>query len=144
LAVVKKDGEIYAFCNLWALNNKRQVSIDLMRYLPGTPNGIMEYLNISLALWAKEQGFTYFCLGMAPLSGLENHALAPLWHKIGNSIFRNAGDFYNFEGVYFYKDKFNPTWKPVYLAAPPGLQTAAALLAATTLISGGVKGMFSK
>lgn len=144
LAVVKKDGEIYAFCNLWALNNRRQVSIDLMRYLPGTPNGIMEYLNISLALWAKEQGFTYFCLGMAPLSGLENHALAPLWHKIGNTIFRNAGDFYNFEGVYFYKDKFNPTWEPVYLAAPPGLQTAAALLSATTLISGGVKGIFSK
>jgi phosphatidylglycerol lysyltransferase len=144
LAVVKKDGEVYAFCNLWALNNKRQVSIDLMRYLPGTPNGIMEYLNISLALWAKDQGFTYFCLGMAPLSGLENHALAPLWHKIGNSIFRNGGDFYNFEGVYFYKEKFNPSWEPVYLAAPPGLQTAAALLAATTLISGGVKGIFSK
>lgn len=144
LAVVKKDGEIYAFCNLWALNNRRQISIDLMRYLPGTPNGIMEYLNISLALWAKEQGFTYFCLGMAPLSGLENHALAPLWHKIGNTIFRIGGDFYNFEGVYFYKDKFNPEWEPVYLAAPPGLQTASALLAATTLISGGVKGIFSK
>jgi len=144
LAVVKKDGEIYAFCNLWALNNRRQISIDLMRYLPGTPNGIMEYLNISLALWAKEQGFTYFCLGMAPLSGLENHALAPLWHKIGNTIFRSGGDFYNFEGVYFYKEKFNPVWQPVYLAAPPGLQTASALLAATTLISGGVKGIFSK
>lgn len=144
LAVVKKDGEIYAFCNLWALDNRRQVSIDLMRYTPGMPNGIMEYLNISLAMWAKEQGFTYFCLGMAPLSGLENHALAPLWHKIGNTIFRIGGDFYNFEGVYFYKDKFNPVWEPVYLAAPPGLQTASALLAATTLISGGVKGIFSK
>jgi len=144
LAVVKKDGEIYAFCNLWAINNRHQISIDLMRYLPGTPNGIMEYLNISLAMWAKEQGFTYFCLGMAPLSGLENHALAPLWHKIGNTIFRIGGDFYNFEGVYFYKDKFNPKWEPVYLAAPPGLQTASALLAATTLISGGVKGIFSK
>lgn len=144
LAVVKKDGEIYAFCNIWALNNKRQISIDLMRYLPGTPNGIMEYLNISLALWAKEQGFTYFSLGMAPLSGLEDHALAPLWHKIGNTIFRIGSDFYNFEGVYFYKEKFNPDWRPIYFAAPPGLQTAGALFSATTLISGGVKGVFSK
>jgi len=144
LAVVKKDGEVYAFCNIWALNNRRQVSIDLMRYLPGTPNGIMEYLNISLALWAKEQGFTYFSLGMAPLSGLEDHALAPLWHKIGNTIFRIGSDFYNFEGVYFYKEKFNPDWRPIYFAAPPGLQTAGALFAATTLISGGVKGIFSK
>lgn len=144
IAVVKKDNEIYAFCNLWALNNKREISIDLMRYLSGTPNGIMEYLNINLVMWAKEQGFYYFSLGMAPLSGLENHALAPLWHKIGNTIFRIGNDFYNFEGVYFYKDKFNPDWQPIYLAAPPGLQTASALLAATTLISGGVKGIFSK
>lgn len=144
VAVVKKDGEIYAFSNIWALKNKRQISIDLMRYLPGTPNGIMEYLNISLALWAKEQGFTYFSLGMAPLSGLESHALAPLWHKIGNTIFKLGGDFYNFEGVYFYKDKFNPQWSPMYLAAPPGLPTAAALVAVTTLISGGIKGVFSK
>ena len=144
IAVVKKDGKIFAFCNIWALNNKREISIDLMRYLPGTPNGIMEFLNISLILWAKEQGIHYFSLGMAPLSGLENHTLAPLWHKIGNTIFRIGGDFYNFEGVYFYKDKFNPEWQPIYLAAPPGLQTAKALLAVTTLISGGVKGIFSK
>lgn len=144
VAVVKKEGDIYAFCNLWALNNKRQISIDLMRYLQGTPNGIMEFLNISLIMWAKEEGFEYFSLGMAPLSGLENHSLAPLWHKIGNTIFRVGGDFYNFEGVYFYKEKFNPEWEPVYLAAPPGLQTASALLAATSLISGGVKGIFSK
>jgi phosphatidylglycerol lysyltransferase len=144
IAVVKKDDKIYAFCNLWALNNKNQISLDLMRYLKDTPNGIMEFLNISLILWAKEQGFVYFSLGMAPLSGLEDHALAPLWHKVGNTIFRIGGDFYNFEGVYFYKDKFNPTWRPIYLAAPPGLQTASALLAATGLISGGVKGIFSK
>ncbi|HWV14240.1 MAG TPA: bifunctional lysylphosphatidylglycerol flippase/synthetase MprF [Cellvibrio sp.] len=144
IAVVKKEGEIFAFCNIWAINNKQEISIDLMRYLPGTPNGIMEFLNISLILWAKEQGILYFNLGMAPLSGLENHELAPLWHKIGSTIFRIGGDFYNFEGVYFYKDKFNPKWQPIYLAAPPGLQTAAALLAATTLISGGVKGIFSK
>lgn len=144
IAVVKKDGEIFAFCNIWAINNKQEMSIDLMRYLPGTPNGIMEFLNISLILWAKEQGIQYFNLGMAPLSGLENHELAPLWHKIGNTIFRIGGDFYNFEGVYFYKDKFNPKWQPIYLAAPPGLQTASALLAATTLISGGVKGIFTK
>jgi phosphatidylglycerol lysyltransferase len=144
VAVVKKDNEIFAFCNLWILNNHRQISFDLMRYLPGTPNGIMEYLSISLALWAKDQGYANFSLGMAPLSGLEDHALAPLWHKIGNTIFNVGGDFYNFAGVYFYKDKFNPEWNPVYLAAPPGLQTASALVAVTSLISGGFAGIFSK
>lgn len=144
VAIVRKDDKICAFCNLWALNNKRQISIDLMRYLTDSPHGIMEFLNISLILWAKEQGFSFFSLGMAPLSGLEDHPLAPLWHRIGSTIFKIGGDFYNFAGVYGYKDKFNPEWQPIYLAAPPGLQTAGALLAATTLISGGVKGIFSK
>lgn len=144
VAVVKKDGHIFAFTNIWMINNKRQISIDLMRYSKDTPNGIMEYLNVSLIMWAKAQGFEFFSLGMAPLSGLEDHELAPLWHKVGNSIFKNANDFYNFEGVFFYKEKFNPSWQPIYLAAPPGLKTASALLAATTLISGGVKGIFTK
>ncbi len=144
IAVVIKNGEIAAFANILTLNNRHQMAIDLMRYLPGVPNGIMEFLSISLILWAKQEGFIYFNLGIAPLSGLEDHALAPIWHKIGRTFFRVGGGFYNFTGVYGYKEKFDPEWKPIYLAAPPGLQTASALLAVTTLISGGVKGLFSK
>jgi phosphatidylglycerol lysyltransferase len=82
---------------------------------------------------------------MAPLAGLETHALAPLWHRIGNLIFQHGGDFYNFDGLHAYKDKFDPVWEPRYLAAPPGLSMPLALLTVTRLIAGNrIIGVFRK
>lgn len=144
IAVIYKDGNIVAFANLWELENKTELSIDLMRYESGVANGVMEYLMVSLMLWGKEHGYQWFNLGMAPLSGLERHPLAPLWNKIGNTIFRFGHEFYNFDGLYQYKNKFDPTWQPRYLAAPSGLSMATALLSITALISGNIKGIFSK
>jgi phosphatidylglycerol lysyltransferase len=138
------DGRIVAFANLWELDNKIELSIDLMRYDLTAPGGVMEYLTLSIMLWGRAQGYSWFNLGMAPLSGLEQHPLAPLWHKIGSRVFRFDQEFYNFEGLYRYKAKFDPVWQPRYLAAPAGLSTASVLLAVTTLISGGIKGVFAK
>lgn len=144
IAVVRKEGHIIAFANLWELDNRNELSIDLMRYAPGSPSGLMEYLVVSLLLWGKEQGYHWFNLGMAPLSGLERHPLAPLWNKIGNTIFRFGSEFYNFDGLYQYKNKFDPVWQPRYLVAPAGLSMVTAMLSVTTLISGTLKGVFSK
>ncbi len=144
VAVVKKAGEIIAFANIWQLENKEELSIDLMRYEPGAPNGVMEFLMVSLMLWGKQNEYQWFNLGMAPLYGLEKHPLASLWNKIGNTVFRFGHEFYNFEGLYQYKNKFGPKWQPRYLAAPAGISMASALLSVTTLISGGLKGVFTK
>ncbi len=135
LAVVKREGRLLAFANLWRPVNRQEFSLDLMRYDPQAPNGIMEYMTVKLILWAKENGFVWFNLGMAPLSGLEKHPLSPLWHKIGNKIFRFGSEFYNFEGLYQYKNKFGPVWRPRYLAAPTGLQIASTLWTIRGLVS---------
>jgi phosphatidylglycerol lysyltransferase len=144
IALVRRDGRIVAFANLWELENREELSMDLMRYEPDATSGLMDYLIVSLLLWGKEQGYRSFNLGMAPLSGLEQHPLAPLWNKIGNTIFRFGNEFYNFDGLYQYKNKFDPVWQPRYLAAPAGLSMASALLSVTTLIAGNIKGVFSK
>jgi len=81
---------------------------------------------------------------MAPLAGLERHPLAPLWHKIGATIFDMGDQFYNFEGLYEYKAKFAPQWRPCYLAAPASLSVPYILMVITRLISGGWQGIFSK
>lgn len=44
VAVLKKEGRIYAFANLLETASKSQVAIDLMRFLPTAPNGTMELL----------------------------------------------------------------------------------------------------
>ena len=142
--IVRLDGKIVAFANLWLGAEKEEISPDLMRYLPSAPSSIMEYLFIRLMLWGQQEGYQWFDLGMAPLSGLEDHALAPLWNRLGALVFRHGENFYNFQGLRQYKEKFNPEWTPRYLASPGGLALPRILTNITTLISGGLKGMVAK
>lgn len=144
VAVVRQQGKIVAFANLWTGADQQELSLDLMRFGPQAPRGVMEYLFVSLMLWGKDQGYQSFDLGMAPLSGLENRPFAPLWQRIGAVVFRHGEHFYNFEGLREYKQKFNPIWEPRYLACPGGLALPHILLNVATLISGGIKGVFAK
>jgi len=133
------EGQIMAFANLWQLDSKEEMSIDLMRYDPQSPSGIMDYLFAELMLWGREQGFQWFSLGMAPLAGLKHHPLAPLWHKIGTAVYELGEEFYNFEGLYEYKAKFEPQWRPRYLAAPTGLSAPLIIMTVSRLIARGTK-----
>ena len=72
-------------------------------------------------LWGKAQGFEWFNLGMAPLAGLQNKPLSPLWARAGAMIFRHGEHFYHFEGLRRFKSKFDPVWTPKYIASPGGL-----------------------
>ena len=81
---------------------------------------------------------------MAPLSGMEARRRSPLWQKVGGLIYRHAEHFYNFKGLYSYKEKFSPEWTPRYLACPRGWQLPTILANLIALISGGVSGTFRK
>lgn len=143
VGVVRHQGAVVAFANLWR-GGAVELSVDLMRYNDAAPKGIIDYMLIECMLWGRAQGFTWFNLGMAPLSGLEEHALAPAWHKLGRLVQRYGETFYNFEGLRKFKQKFDPVWRPRYLAAPDGLAMAGALLDVTALISGGVRNVLRK
>jgi phosphatidylglycerol lysyltransferase len=144
VAVVVNKGQTVAFANIWPGGKKEELSIDLMRFRPDAPLSVMEYLFIQSMLWAKQQGYNWFNLGMAPLAGFEDRALAPLWNRLGAFIFQHGENFYNFQGLRQYKEKFIPEWRPKYLASPGGLALPQILANLATLISGGVKGIFMK
>ncbi|MEZ5329100.1 MAG: bifunctional lysylphosphatidylglycerol flippase/synthetase MprF [Verrucomicrobiales bacterium] len=143
-ACIRTNGKLVAFANVWRGAGMGEVSIDLMRHAPDAPNGVMEYLFIQLMLWGKSEGYDWFSLGMSPLAGLENHALAPLWHRIGAQVFSHGEHFYNFKGLRAYKEKFSPEWEPRYLACPGTASLPAVLLDATALIGGGLKSAIRK
>jgi phosphatidylglycerol lysyltransferase len=130
------QGDIVAFANLWIVNEGRKIGIDLMRYESNTPRGMMDALLLETILWAQSEHFEFFSLGMAPLSGLEDHPLAPLWHKMGRLVFDHGNKIYNFEGLHRYKSKFDPIWKPRYVAAPMGLNLPFLFRDIIRLISG--------
>jgi phosphatidylglycerol lysyltransferase len=138
VALVEHAGELMAFADLWEAGAHEELSVDLMRHSSAAPKGVMDFLFIELMLWGKARGFRWFNLGMAPLAGLEAHRLAPAWHKMGRLVYRYGEHFYNFEGLRQYKEKFQPEWRPRYLAAPGGLAQARVLLDVTSLISGGL------
>jgi phosphatidylglycerol lysyltransferase len=136
-AVVRHNHDIVAFANLWRAGAAAELSVDLMRYNGNAPKSVMDFMLIECMLWGKSNGYQWFNLGMAPLSGLEEHPLAPAWHKLGRLVQRYGENFYHFEGLRKYKEKFQPIWRPRYLAAPGGISMAGALLDVTNLISGG-------
>lgn len=144
VAVVRRGDAIVAFANLWS-GGCEELSVDLMRYWPESPNGLMDYLFLKIMLWGREQGYAWFNLGMAPLAGLQNRSFAPLWNRFGALVFGSGEKLYNFRGLHQYKDKFNPRWEPRYLAAPDGVTILPRVMAdLTTLIAGGLRGVMGK
>jgi phosphatidylglycerol lysyltransferase len=135
VAVVRREGRITAFANLWFGAEHEELSVDLMRHLPDGPTGLMDYLFVELMLWGRREGYRWFNFGMAPLAGLEDRALAPLWHRAGAFVFRHGQHFYGFEGLRQYKQKFEPEWTPRYLACPGGLALPEVLVSITALVS---------
>jgi phosphatidylglycerol lysyltransferase len=144
VAVVRFHGAIVAFANLWPSTAHEELSLDLMRYSPDAPAGVMDFLFVELMLWGRAEGYRYFNLGMAPMSGLEDRALAPLWNRIGAFLFRHGEDFYNFQGLRQYKEKFGPQWVARYIALPGGLRLPVVLANVAALIGGGLRGVVSR
>ena len=144
LALVRQEGRLVAFATLWTTATRTELTVDLMRYASDAPPNVMTYLFVQLMLWGRSEGFQWFNLGMAPLSGLGNRTLAPLWHRLGGFVFRHGENFYRFRGLREYKGRFDPVWEPRYLASPGGLALPFILTDIATRIGGGFKGVFTK
>jgi phosphatidylglycerol lysyltransferase len=143
IGIVRQTGKIVAFANVWTGAENEEVSVDFVRYLPEAPHGIMEYFFLHLMRWGRHEGYQWFNLGMAPLSGLEGRALAPLWDRLGSWVFQHGEHFTNLEGLRQYKEQFDPQWEPRYLASPGGLALPRILTNIAALISGGLKGVLA-
>jgi phosphatidylglycerol lysyltransferase len=144
VAVVRAQGRAVAFATLMTTDLTSEASVDLMRHVPGAPNGTMDFLFARLLLQLQSEGYQRFGLGMAPLSGMAEHALAPRWHRIGRLLFTHGENFYNFQGLRAFKEKFAPEWEARYLAAPGGITPLFVLADVAALISGGYRGVITK
>jgi phosphatidylglycerol lysyltransferase len=144
VGVVRRDGRIVAFANLWPSGCHEELEVDLMRFSVAAPPGIMRYLLVELMLWGRREGYRWFNLGMAPLSGLRTSSIAPLWNQLGAAIFGRGERFYNFQGIREFKQWFYPVWEPQYLASPGGALRPVILANVAALIAGGLEGVVRK
>jgi phosphatidylglycerol lysyltransferase len=115
-----RDGEgfIDAFANIVTEFQLNEAAVDLMRYRSHAEKGIMDFLFVSLFLWAKEQGFVSFNLGLSAFSGIGDNPKDPAIERTLRFIYENVNRFYNFKGLHAFKEKFHPTWSPRYLVYP--------------------------
>lgn len=139
IALVRHRGRIIAFANVTRGFNRKELSGELMRYLRDAPSDAMSFLFIQLMLWGRQQGFEWFNLGMAPLSGIEAQPLAPLWNRFAAMLYHHGEHFYHFQGLREYKERFHPIWRPKYLATRGGIALPFVMANVVTLISGGLK-----
>jgi phosphatidylglycerol lysyltransferase len=143
-ATVSVAGRLVAFANLWRTESRAELSVDLMRHASDAPRGLMDYLLIEIMLWGKQAGFRWFNLGMAPLSGLQEREFSPMWNRTGAFLYRHGEHFYNFEGLRQFKEKFEPQWRPRYLASPGGWTMPRVLVDVTSLIAGGSRNVLMR
>lgn len=137
VAVMRMNGTVVAFATLMAGAGREETAIDLMRHVEAIPNVGMEFLFLRLCEMLKAEGWRWFDLGMAPLSGLSESVAAPSWHRLGRALYEQGLASYNFKGLRGFKSKFQPEWRPRYLAIAGRGNPALVLLDATRLISRG-------
>lgn len=144
VGVIRIAGEIVAFVTLWESGAKAEVEVDLMRYRATAPSGIMRYALIEAMQWARSEGYAWFGLGAAPLSGIRVSSVAPIWNQMAVAV-RGAGErYYNFQGLRDFKEWFYPEWEPTYLVSPGGAKRPFVLASISALISGSVRGVIRK
>lgn len=119
VAVVRSpDGKLSAFANLVSASTSKGIAIDLMRHRADMLNGTMDFLFTELFQHCKAQGYERFYLGLSALSGVGETSTSARVEKVIHYLYRHLNQFYNFQGLHAYKDKFRPQWEPRYLVFP--------------------------
>ena len=130
------DGRPRAFANLVPEYQLNEATIDLMRHDEDVLPNTMEYLFTSLLLWAKEQGYDSFDLGLSALAGVGDEPGDPALERFLGLVYEHVDRFYNFRGLHTFKSKFGPHWEPRYLVHP-GTASLPAVWAAIMRANGG-------
>jgi phosphatidylglycerol lysyltransferase len=143
-AVIEQKGDpcrLVGFANLLQAPDRQELSVDLMRYRSDAPS-VMDFLIVSLLLYGKNEGYQDFNLGMAPLSSVGEQRGAHARERLARLLFQRGEQWYNFQGLRFYKDKFDPEWVPRYMAYQDAWEWPVAIAYVSALIAGGWASIF--
>lgn len=118
VAVESSHGDIVAFTNIVSEYQLNEVTNDMMRHRKSIENGTMDFLFISMFQYYKEQGYDSFNIGLCALAGVGEDQESRRLEKVLRYLYKHLQRFYNFQGLYAYKDKFHPHWESRYLVFP--------------------------
>lgn len=118
VVVQKNDGTISAFANVIPEYQLNEITIDLMRRRTEVEQGTMDFLFTSMFQEFKDRGYDTFNLGLVALSGVGEKPQSPRLERALHYLYSHLNQFYNFQGLYAFKEKFKPRWEPRYFIYP--------------------------
>ncbi len=96
-------------------NNVEKYQCEMLLKRKGKYRGVMEYLIMEIAGMLKAEGVREFSLGEVPFVKMDFE------NKVVNILFSVMRPIislsYSYKGLFFFKNKFSPEWKPIYLCA---------------------------
>ena len=117
IAIVKdKENEIKGFANLMPMYDNETLSIDLMRFSHSTCNGVMDFMFVNLFNWSKEQGYSKFNMGLAPLSKVGQSKYSRFLERMGGYMYTYCEKVHSFQGLKRFKEKYCEEWDGLYMA----------------------------
>jgi lysylphosphatidylglycerol synthetase-like protein (DUF2156 family) len=119
LFVIKDDSDSWRGAFMLSHKGKNYAQTELILRRKNAPVGVMEALIYSIFNNLKEEGYEYWSLGGVPFTVYKDK----LFTKEGviNFIGRRLRFAYNYEGLFFFKNKFSPIWIDYYFCVKPKL-----------------------
>ncbi len=118
VVVQTAEGKISAFANVIPEYQLNEITIDLMRRRTEVEQGTMDFLFTSMFQHFKERGYDTFNLGLVALSGVGEKPKSPHLERALHYLYNHLNQFYNFQGLHAFKEKFKPHWEPRYFIYP--------------------------
>jgi lysyl-tRNA synthetase, class II len=111
-----ETGEVGGFLHLAPSPAGGGWSLSTMRRLPGTPNGLTEFLVVETLAWAKELEVTELSLNFCALTDFvaPDRAITVPRRLVRRALLAADGVF-QLERLHSFSRKFHPHWRPRYL-----------------------------
>jgi lysyl-tRNA synthetase class 2 len=109
-------GEVGGFLHLAPSPAGGGWSLSTMRRLPGTPNGLTEFLVVETLAWAKEHYVTELSLNFCALTDFVSPDRAvTVPRRLVRRALLAADGVFQLERLHSFSRKFHPHWRPRYL-----------------------------
>ncbi len=122
LTTYTKDNKMQAAFSFFPFDNKQGYALDLMLRGQTSINGIMEASIAEAVRFFKELHVVNLSLGVAPLADANPQEERGLLNKTTTFLFNNFNQFYNYQSLFKFKDKFAPNWESRYLSYKSGMK----------------------
>ena len=121
LIAIDANGTVHAVTSwlpIYRAGNVVGWTLDMMRRSQTSGNGIMEFLIASAALQFKAEGSTFLSLSGAPLARHDLSGKMTGMGRLLDRIGRILEPVYGFASLVAFKAKFQPVYRPLFLAYP--------------------------